>query len=180
MSEGPFEVTFDRFELCEHDQGTTPAHRHRQSDPLMTDRTLPQSPRLGRVALVRLDAGQLVERGGLASQVAEALDRWPGIAGGAAALGGVALGRLDDGRAAWSEPAWPRRSPRPCMDAQGALEEPPRSAGLPWADSMMANTCSEAAWPCRSPRPSKMARDRWRSRRASAGLPCADSMMAST
>ena len=59
---------------------------------------LQEPPRLGGVALGRLDDGQLVQRGGLAPQVAEALVDAQGPLQEPPRLGGVALVRLDDGQ----------------------------------------------------------------------------------
>ena len=107
---------------------------------------LEQPPRLGRVALVTLDARQRVQRDGLALQVAESLRDAEGLLEQPPCLGRVALGTLDDrqlvqrgGLAGRS----PSRSvmPRDCWSSRRA------SAGLPWSLSIIASWCSEAAWP---------------------------------
>ena len=69
---------------------------HRDPDRSPRDRW--RSRRLGGVALGRVNDGELMQRGGLAPQVTEAL-----------------------------------------IERPGPLEELPRSAGLPWWDSMMAS-----------------------------------------
>ena len=57
-----------------------------------------QTPRLGRVALGTLDHRQLVQRGGLALQVAESLVDGQGLLEQPPRLGRVALGTLDHGQ----------------------------------------------------------------------------------